>query len=361
MLCCPGELWCNTLGERGSMAEASLKAWNVSEEEFPARGPMVEQMRSLVQYAILAPSGHNTQPWLFKICGRTIELYADRRRRLPVVDPHDRELTISCGAALYHLRLAAHYFGYAISIHLLPNPATPDLLARMRMVRRYLAAGEERTLFRAIPRRHTNRRPFESLPPPASLLTALNTIVEEEGAWIHAITDRKKRRAIADLVAEGGIAQMRDECFRRELAAWVRPNPRTAHDGIPARALGFPDILAPLGPFVIRAFNLGESQARKDHESVLDAPMLLALGTAGDTPREWLQAGQALAHVLLRACVDGASASFFNQPIEVVSLRPKVSEILGRDGAPQLLLRLGYGPHIHPTPRRVLDDVLLPC
>ena len=35
----------------------------------------------------------------------TVELLADRTRALPVNDPQDRELTISCGCALFNLRV----------------------------------------------------------------------------------------------------------------------------------------------------------------------------------------------------------------------------------------------------------------
>ncbi|WP_229440580.1 hypothetical protein [Massilia sp. BSC265] len=56
---------------------------------------------------MLAPSSHNTQPWLFRMAESSIDLFADRTRALPVNDPDDRELTISCGCALMHLRIAA--------------------------------------------------------------------------------------------------------------------------------------------------------------------------------------------------------------------------------------------------------------
>src|SRR5216683_5000593 len=80
---------------------------------------------------------HNTQPWLFKIEDDTIELYADRACALPVVDPDDRELTISCGAALLNLRIALRHFGYRDLVQALPEPDNPDLLARIHMVIRY--------------------------------------------------------------------------------------------------------------------------------------------------------------------------------------------------------------------------------
>jgi nitroreductase len=40
-----------------------------------------------VQDATLAPSIHNTQPWLFGVGDASVDVYADLSRALPVVDP----------------------------------------------------------------------------------------------------------------------------------------------------------------------------------------------------------------------------------------------------------------------------------
>ena len=63
--------------------------------------------RRLLEAAVQAPSSHNTQPWLFRVEDGAVHLLADRTRALPVNDPDDRELTISCGCALLNLRVAA--------------------------------------------------------------------------------------------------------------------------------------------------------------------------------------------------------------------------------------------------------------
>lgn len=103
-----------------TLIEPELEAWNLSENQFPG-GSNVDKLRFLLSFAILAPSTHNTQPWLFKIVNNDslIELYADRTRGLPVVDPDDRELTISCGAALCYLQIALRYFGFRYNVELL--------------------------------------------------------------------------------------------------------------------------------------------------------------------------------------------------------------------------------------------------
>jgi hypothetical protein len=54
--------------------------WNVSEEGFPVQGEPEEKLHFLLNYAMLAPSGHNTQPWLLRLSGDAAELYADRTR-----------------------------------------------------------------------------------------------------------------------------------------------------------------------------------------------------------------------------------------------------------------------------------------
>lgn len=68
--------------------------------------PHVRAAHHLVRAAVLAPSLHNSQPWLFACSDNALLLYADGRRRLPFCDPYGRQLVISAGAALFNLRLA---------------------------------------------------------------------------------------------------------------------------------------------------------------------------------------------------------------------------------------------------------------
>src|SRR3712207_6427594 len=178
----------------------TLEAWNVSENDFPKDGSFSEKLHFLLRYAILAPSGHNTQPWLFNIIVQNsiIEIYADRSRALPLVDPDDRELIISCGAALYHLRLAANHFGIVDEeVQLLPdgNNNNPDLLARVRLkeddnkgtIKKQ--AERDAPLFEAITKRRSNRSPFENARLPNDLLAFLKDSARAYGAWLEVIDD----------------------------------------------------------------------------------------------------------------------------------------------------------------------------
>jgi hypothetical protein len=155
--------------------------WRISEDGFPAAGGASEKLRYLVGYAILAPSGHNTQPWLFGLDGDRLHLRADRTRRLPVVDPADRALAISCGAALGNLRAAMLRFGYRGDIELLPDPSDRDLLAIVALGGEHVPTEPECERFRAITRRRTTRTKFESEPLPPGLAGRLAELAAAEG------------------------------------------------------------------------------------------------------------------------------------------------------------------------------------
>ena len=83
--------------------------------------------------AVAAPSAHNSQPWRFRLLRETVDLIADRTRALAVNDPYDRELTISCGAALFNLRVAAAARGWVALLDEFPFEDDPDLLARITL------------------------------------------------------------------------------------------------------------------------------------------------------------------------------------------------------------------------------------
>jgi len=329
--------------------------------EFPITGTPAEQLRAAVKYAVLAPSSHNTQPWLFRVSDDHVDLYADRSRGLPVVDPDDRELVISCGAALFQLRLALRHFGLAESAEVCPDPTSPDLLARVTVGGPREPTDEDHALFHAVERRHTTRTAFADRAIPRDLLALLGSAASAEGAWLRVVLGYVERNALADLIARGDRAQMADKHFRRELAAWMRTNRSHSGDGMPGFALGFGEVMGAAGPLVVRTFDIGMGQAARDRDLALGSPVLAVLGTAADGTHHWMAGGQALARVLLRAAVDGVAASFLNQPIELPAERQKVQTIVGGPGYPQLVLRLGYGPEtaMRATPRRPLADVML--
>ncbi|PRX45207.1 hypothetical protein B0I33_110307 [Prauserella shujinwangii] len=118
-------------------------------------------MHTALALAIRAPSVHNSQPWRWRVGDRTAHLDAEQSLRLPSTDPDGRDLLLSCGAALHHLRIGFAALGWRATVHRLPNPAEPDHLAAVELVRHEPTIGEI-ALAAAIPRRRTDRRRYSS-------------------------------------------------------------------------------------------------------------------------------------------------------------------------------------------------------
>jgi nitroreductase len=243
------------------MDRSVTNPWHISEAEFPRQDAPSEQWRHLLHYAVVAPSGHNTQPWLFGLTNDGVALFADRRRALPIVDPEDRELTISCGAALGQLRLAIRHVGFTDVVELFPNARQPHLLARVTVGAARSSHAEEERLFHAILKRRSNRSAFEARPVPPLLVAALRTSAADEHVGFHAVVGEAHRHAVADLVADGDRLQFSNKFFRRELAAWMRPNFSRRRDGIPGSALGMGNLMSSMAPWVLRTFDVGSRQA----------------------------------------------------------------------------------------------------
>lgn len=334
--------------------------WLVDAADFPSNRALPEQLRFLLNYAVLAPSGHNTQPWHFRVGRDYALLYADRTRALPVVDPHDRELTISCGAALHHLTTALVSFGLTATVELLPDASDTDLLARVTVTGRQEPVGDVQRLCAAILRRRTNRQRFADKALPAELLAACRGAAEPFGVWFQLIEGEEERLRAVDLIMAGDRAQAVNPSFRRELAAWMHPSRTRSRDGLVGYALGLGALESYVAPLLVRTFDWGNSQAAKDEQLVAGSPALAVLGSPDDTPAAWLQTGQALSQLLLLATAEGVSVSFFNQPNEVPELRPQLAALIGAEGYPQMLFRMGHGPEVRPSPRRPVDEVLLP-
>ncbi len=344
-------------GRDGSTARISSLAVEHRPPSRPRRGweasmQTPDLAQALVRRAILAPSSHNTQPWLFRIAGEVVELLADRKRALPVNDPEDRELTLSCGCSLMILRIAAADAGLSAKVELLPDSADPDLLARVTLHPDSAASLPGAELLEFVERRRTYRRAFLPRPVEAVTVGRLIDAADLEGAWLRPITDPEARLEAARLVSEGDARQWADPRWRRELAAWMHP--RRRGDG-----LTIPALAAPLAQVVVRTFDLGGGVGAKDRQLAQASPLLAVLGTDSDDPLELLRAGQALQRVLLVACQDGLQASYLNQPIQVAALRPELGKLVEGD-FPQILMRLGYpSDELPPSPRRALEDVLV--
>ncbi len=312
-----------------------------------------EQIESVLTTASLAPSVHNTQPWRFRVRRDRIELHPDPLRKLAATDPEDRELRLSCGAAIFNLRLALQSAGVRPLVTMLPGQDAPGALAIVRRGGTIKIDDEHRALLEAVPRRRTNRRPFLDAALDPRQRHALVRAAELERSWLHVVTTPEDRAQLKRFVRQAHEIQLGDEGVQAELAAFTGHRP-DAVDGVPPASAGVrPEAQ---DEWVFRDFQGPERHPGKDYES---DPLVVVLCSFYDGPLGDLQAGQALQRVLLTATTHGLSASFLSQPVEVRRVREDLRRALGGMLVPQTVLRLGFSTPVPPTPRRSVAELLL--
>ncbi|MFY9932813.1 MAG: hypothetical protein WAK82_32900 [Streptosporangiaceae bacterium] len=319
---------------------------------------LASQASYLIGLAGRAPSVHNTQPWRFRIKEDSIELRADVSRRLQV-DPDGREMLISCGAALYGLRLAIGSLGYRPVVELLPKPGPGRLLARVRLGHPELMPGEKQKMLRAMSHRHTHRGPFEPEPLPTGLLESLRQDAEAEGAVLSVIGSEPARSELATIVAAAAARQDSDRQARGEIWLWTRGPGSPARDGVPAYAFPAPSGYQP-GRIPQRDFDLGRDIGGLTTDGPA-AAVAAVLCTPGDDQCHWLRAGQALYRLLLRASCRWVFADLNTQPLEEAVTRARITEALDLPGSPQMLLQLGVSRISRVTARRSVADLTGPA
>jgi nitroreductase len=324
-------------------------------ETGPAAAVLTEHdAEVMVTAATRAPSLHNSQPWAFAVSSRHVEVYADASRQLPRSDPSGRALLVSCGAALLNLRVAAGHLGLHPRVRILPDAEDPTLVALLQVDHRHSRPSSIGHYFPAVPERRTNRLPFSGRRIPQALVGRLVEAATVEGAVLRIYDDEAEVHRLLELLHAGDRADHADPARVAERQAWVGGPHRT--DGIPLGSLG-PRPAASDRPFR----DLGHAVDVVRETAVFETtPTIAVLSTVHDHPVDWVRAGQALERVLLEATLSGVSASFLNQPLEHHDLRWLVRNPLSGVGHTHMLLRLGYGEPVPPTPRRPLEEVHRP-
>jgi hypothetical protein len=352
---------CEPGDHRGMRQPADTVAGAVAEKAHV----LAEHAQYLIATAARAPSVHNTQPWRFRVGQRAVELWCDPGRKLHT-DPIGREMLISCGAALFGLRLAVRSLGYQPVVERLPDPSQPRLLACVSAGATLPMSTLESQMLAAVPHRHTHRGAFAGGALPAGLLPGLQTDALTEGATLAVVNEGLAYERLAAIVVTAARRGDLDPVAQAEIRKWTRENSSTGRDGIPATALtAGPPARIPHGQLRQRDFDLGRGLARLPADADAGAEQAEAgrpkgappartaiLLTSGDRRTDWLRAGQALQRLLLHAASKWVFASLHTQPLEDPVTRALIRDRLSLPGQPQMLLQFGPAASAASTPRR---------
>lgn len=321
----------------------------------PAPNPGV--IRDAVMVASRAPSLHNSQPWRWVAEGATLQLWADPCRLMPATDRTGRELTLSCGAVLDHLRVAMAAAGWDATTERIPDACEPNHLATLGWRPKDAVTEADRQRAIAILRRRTDRLPFGVPAGWPALQASLRRAALPYDVLLDVVSDDERPR-LAEESQLGETLRRYDSSYLSELRWWTSP---FESDGthVPQSSLVSSSEAARVD--VAREFppaGGGHRRAGIDH----DRSKVVVLSTFDDDRPDVLRCGEALSAVLLECTVAGAATCTLTHMTETACSRDVVSRITGATGRPQLLIRVGSsafdGQHLERTARRPVAEVL---
>ncbi|HEU5471656.1 MAG TPA: nitroreductase family protein [Actinophytocola sp.] len=318
-----------------------------------------ETALAALELAACAPSLHNTQPWRFRVGAGSVELFADPTRRLPATDPDERDLLVSCGAVLHHLRVALAVLGVFATTTRLPDPDRPEHVATLEATH-HTATHTDLEAAAAIPRRRSDRRAYGSRPVPDDRLAELGRMAAAQGTLLRVVRSAAARSVLVSAIAEADSMQRGNPSYVWELARWTGTRTGLA-DGVPSASVPAKN---GYGDLPVRRFSAPRLHSPGESEQD-GAGTLLVLGTSTDDRHARLRAGEALSAVLLAATGMGLATCPLSQPLELPEIRRVVrTGVLDDIMVPQLIVRVGWPP-AHPDPfprtrRRPVADMLDP-
>ena len=309
----------------------------------------------LVSQAVKAPSGHNTQPWLFKLLSQAIEIHPNFEKSLPVVDADNRELFVSLGCATENLCIAASQKGYETAVSVSKKGIITVSLTQKEVT--------SNPLFEQIAFRQTNRSIYDGKISQKDIAT-LKELPSEKGIkYCFYENGSAEFDTITKFIFHGNALQMRNEAFKNELKSWMRYNKKhqdQTQDGLSYAVFGAPNlprfIAKPIMSLVINE----KSQNKADRKKIASSSHLVLFTSEGNTLKEWIDMGRVLQRFLLKTTELGISHAYLNQPNEQRQLAEEMAIELHLKGEyPIVLLRIGCGKRQAYSLRKDIQDVII--
>ena len=327
--------------------------WEVSPHHFPSIFPIQKQLEFLLQYAVLAPSTKNTQPWRFSIGENTIGVFADLTRWQPVADRGRRELYISLGCALENLLVAGEQFGFRPEMTYFPQSTNEELAATVTFHPGGATPSADRAgiVLGSITARRTQRGYYRDEPVTEKARCRLLQCCSDLGLRVDLTDDPSVRSRVLELNLHADEMEFADPEFRKELGYWVGQG-----------VFGTPRVLSRLSSLLLRHVNVGGAIGKWNAAVLSSAPLIGLISARADDRISQIRTGQALERVWLHATRMGIGLQPMSQALEVPSLRAELTGVVPEKGwIPEQVFRIGYPMYpekVH-TPRRSRDRVLL--
>lgn len=319
------------------------------------------ELRKLVELGIKAPSGHNTQPWKFKIYNNTIEIQPDFRYSLPIVDPNHRELYISLGCAGENICAAAPIFGYKAdwSSKINSNGVYSIVINLVKA-----DSKADSSFLQTIRERQSNRNIFNGKLINDNKIEALKNIVIEPNIGLYFFNiDSVEYDTIKNFILKGNEMQMTDPNFKNELISWIRFNKKhveKTNNGLSYKVMGSPPMPKGIGKMVVKSFLKPNKQNSSDKEKIDSSSHFILLTSKNNTISEWISLGFYLERLLLKLEELDIVNAYLNPPCEIDSLSEKLrKDIQINNEYPTIIMRIGYSDRTPYSSRKDVEEVLI--
>ena len=317
------------------------------------------QIKSLLKYVILAPSGYNTQPWRFKLGDDTLEILPDYSRARLNTDPEYREFYMSLGAAAFNLEVAATSAGllYQKTYHI--DDKKQKYSIHFKFIGKALKQ-EDTTLLQAISTRHTNRFPYLDEKLSKELVIKLRSLPVPDSVEFHLITRPGDITAFAKLINYSYLLWTRQQAMIDELENWLRDDLESSPDGLPTGVINLYKMAINI-KYLRHTHDLEtELNSKKNQDLANHAPALVVISTKKDMVTDWFQSGEFFELLVLTLASYGFSTDHFNYPLALKKTRRDTAALVASSHLPQLLFRIGKPTQTPPrTPRYPLSKLLV--
>lgn len=332
--------------------------------------------------ATLAASPHNTQPWRFHVTENQIAVYADRKRHLGTFDPFRREMHLGLGCAIENLVVAARAAGMTAEVQpengrLEPSPGPEPLVAAR--IRLRTAPPSHGRLFDWIPKRRTNRGPFQEKPVPEEMLRRAQDLISDPNLRLVFLTGVDTRRDLGPIVISATEQIIADPEMSLDSNQWMRTGRReiqSTRDGVTIDTSGTSKLMTIAGKMMpdldaVSTDKIWLNLTRDVHTATAPVLGIILVRNRLDMAQA-IAAGRVWQCLHLTATADGLAAQPLNQPVEIIDR----NQMLGRqdtfgpalraianakDWEPTFVFRLGYAKRQAPrSPRRSLEEVMTP-
>lgn len=356
-----------------------LGAW-----DRPAIERLDDPRLQLVANGLLAPSGHNMQPWIVRLDPSdplSFDVYADPDRLTPAVDPVARQTMVSVGTFLEYLRVAGDRLGWQLAIDLFPDGAYDEgrleqsmstlPAARVTLIEAPQGSvGDYESLFLS----DTNRDPYAATQLTAGQRDELTNLAAEGGPSLQLLEGQQDRDWLAEHAVRGTTIEAVSVAAAAETAAVFRSNEWQKNEhpwGFAVEGQGTSGVMKYLMQGLLTLFpgmNEGEAAAKRSIDltaaEVAATPAYSIIRTTGNSRADQVEAGMLYASFQLRARTLGLVVQPLSQVLEEYPAMEQeyaaVHERFAPDGSTiQMLARVGTPTREYPTSmRRTVEDLV---